>query len=622
MSGTKIINVLRDDKLDDILHILRTTPAQEVIFVLPRKTRAFSKEEGFSILADESRELGKTILVLSESPEINALASSYNFGILTSSQNDDEDQDDQMGEEEIEDENYREKPISNDDDFEDIEGKTDEDGNEDSNRFIPVGNDESGEPNILLTASPKAPKSMNDILQPKSSDSININVKVNKKVEKPINVQLKKDAPPYLDQASEKNALNEIQNVWQSRRSSIVRSPAPSLKLPGFSLGPIVSKLSKKMIWLYGGIVFVVFGFVIFISTGKAEITIKPQAHTLDFHLDVSVSDGFTTVDLESRKIPGQLFSIEKKVEESFNSTGEKDVVQKARGKITVYNEYGTTPQVLIATTRFESETGLVFRTLKTVTVPGTKVQNGNITPGSIDVEIIADKAGDAYNISAGKFTIPAFKEKGDMDRYGKFYGRSVDQMKGGIIGKAKVVTEQDYINAKNKIEERILSEAEQELKVQASGLKMLELPKPAIKEITPSAAIDEATDSFKVSGTAEISTVAFKESDLQDLISKYVQSKNNVVVLPEKINLKFEEIKYDGSAKVLDFKVVVTGSAYGTVNEEKIIMDLMGKGENDIKNYLKNVEGVASARVRFTPFWVWKVPNNREKIELELDYN
>src|SRR2546425_3549259 len=88
MPSTKIINVLRDDRFDDILDIFRKTSAEEVIFVLPKKSRAFSKEESFSALAEESQELGKAVLILSENPEINAIATNYNFGILANGDDD------------------------------------------------------------------------------------------------------------------------------------------------------------------------------------------------------------------------------------------------------------------------------------------------------------------------------------------------------------------------------------------------------------------------------------------------------------------------------------------------------------------------------------------------------
>jgi hypothetical protein len=640
--GTKIINVLRDDKLEDILHIFRTTLAEEVIFVLPKKTRAFSEEASFSVLADESRELSKGVLILSENPEVNEIAANYDLGVLTSEGGQKNKRKAELVKS-IEDEEVAvaeptaytdsdndESDTEMQDDIDDVENDDDSEENKNEIGFPPleyqeeaVSNDSSVE--TILTATPKAPKSMNDILGPNPDDSIS--VKVKKKIEKPVNIGVKKEniksTPPVSD-FKEKTALDEIQNVWQRREApnKIYSGPAPGFKLPGFPVGKWASGLSRKYLYLYGLGVVVIFGIVVFVSTGKADVFIKPRVHALKFDLNITVSDQFVDIDSELRRIPGQLFSVDKKIEEVFTSSGEKDVVQKARGVITVYNEYGTTPQVLIATTRFESSDGLIFKTLKTITVPGTKVQNGTIIPGSITVEVIADKAGEIYNIEPGKFTIPAFKENGDNDRFEKFYGRSESAMKGGIVGKAKVVTEGDYINAKKEIEEKIIAETVNELNNQAAGLKILDIFNPTINDILPSAEIDEATDNFSVIGTAELNTIGFREEDLHRLIATYVESINSdIITFPDKLEVKYKDIKLNDDDKILEFTISVEGSAYSRINEEKIVMDLMDQGEDYITGYFKEIEGISSARVVLSPFWVWKVPSDINKIHVEIEY-
>ncbi len=644
--ATKIINVLRDDRLDDILEIFRNTSAEEVIFVLPKRAMAFSDEASFAALADESRELSKGVLILSENKEVNEIAASYDLGVLTSE--DSEGSKKKAKKETIEDDGEVDEPIaeavayggsdeSDEAEEEEIQSDVDEARDEEDKEeaeketgFPPVEYQEeavSGNPPVetILAAAPKSPKSMNDILGPNPDDSVS--VKVNRKPEKPINVGVKKEpvkAPMPVQDFKEKTVLDEIQNVWQRREipQKSYTSSVKSFKLPSFPMSRWFSKLSKKTLYIYGLAVVVIFGAVVYVSTGKADIIIKPRAHALKFDLKISASDKFMTVDAELKKIPGQLFSVEKKTEETFPASGEKDVVQKARGKLTVYNEYGTTPQVLIATTRFESSDGLIFKTLKTITVPGTKVQNGKITPGSIEVEVIADKAGEAYNVEPGKFTIPAFKEKGDNDRYGKFYGRSDAAMKGGIVGKAKVVTEQDYVNAKKKVEEKIVSETENELKNQAAGLKILGLSSPTIKEIVSSAQIDEATNSFTVSGSAELHTVGFKEEDLNKLVILYVESINaEVVTFTEKLKIDFKDTKFNNETKILEFTISVDGPAYSKINEEKVVGDLMGKGEDYIKDYIKKAEGISSARVILSPFWVWKVPKDKNRVHVKMEY-
>src|SRR3989344_7896399 len=82
MASTKIINVLKDDKFEEILDLFKNTSAQEVIFVLPKTSKAFKSEEHFVILENEAGKLSKKISLLCSNPETNKLAKKYKFDVL------------------------------------------------------------------------------------------------------------------------------------------------------------------------------------------------------------------------------------------------------------------------------------------------------------------------------------------------------------------------------------------------------------------------------------------------------------------------------------------------------------------------------------------------------------
>ncbi|MBI2674381.1 MAG: hypothetical protein HYX22_01430, partial [Candidatus Yanofskybacteria bacterium] len=83
MGATKIINVLKDDKFEELLDIVKETDASEVVFVLPKQTRAFKPEEHFVVLADEAKNSDKSISFLCSNPKVNELAKKYNFDVLS-----------------------------------------------------------------------------------------------------------------------------------------------------------------------------------------------------------------------------------------------------------------------------------------------------------------------------------------------------------------------------------------------------------------------------------------------------------------------------------------------------------------------------------------------------------
>lgn len=103
---------------------------------------------------------------------------------------------------------------------------------------------------------------------------------------------------------------------------------------------------------------------------------------------------------------------------------------KKATGKITVYNNYSTTPQRLILNTRFQSPDGRIYRLATSLMVPGKTIMNGKETPGSVDAVVIAEEEGAQYDIGPTRFTIPGYI--GDP-RYESMYGVSMEEITTGV---------------------------------------------------------------------------------------------------------------------------------------------------------------------------------------------
>src|SRR3989344_1645739 len=83
MGATKIINVLKDDKFEELLDIVKKSEASEVIFVLPKKSRAFKTEDHFEKLGNEASSNNKSVSFLCSNPEVNEFARKYGFDVLT-----------------------------------------------------------------------------------------------------------------------------------------------------------------------------------------------------------------------------------------------------------------------------------------------------------------------------------------------------------------------------------------------------------------------------------------------------------------------------------------------------------------------------------------------------------
>ncbi len=656
MGATKIINVLRDDKFEELLDIVKKTDASEVVFVLPKNARAFKSEGHFVVLADEARDLAKSIAFLCSNPEVNELAKKYNFDILSTKTEPakprtikpktlkpepiaipvairDGDFDDDMDDEEeetIKEEKEEDNEPASVEDY--SEAKEEEDykeertGEETVEEDAPYGTelDESGnsvydeeeEIGEAVVASAKT-RGMSDVVSPSTSKQI----KIAQKDKRPIKIATHTEEEDIQSVFSK--GRESADNIWADIAKPHILKNRKLGRNFNFKFKNFPKKRGVAVLLIAS---VVVLTFIIFLTTGSARIEIRPRAQELSTQLKVVISPSSSSIDNSSNRIPGQLFTVSKSASNEFSATAEKDAVQKSRGTITIYNEYSTSPQPLVATTRFEyiqndKESGLIFRTLQSVTVPGMKVESGVVIPGKINVEVIADKAGRNYNISAGDFGIMAWREKGDTAKYDKMYGKSSDSMHGGILGKAKVVSEFDYNNAKDQLTEKIKSNISESLSVQSAGLELLTGIEAKIDSIESTAEIDDAADKFTMTVNGFITTVGFKKEDLLALIANHIDKTSGLMLVPEKLELSYKDAVVNPSNNTLETVVVIGGQGYAKIDQRDIAANLMGKNEAQIKDYLGSVKDIDSAKVILSPFWVKKIPKNKDKVDITLTF-
>ena len=570
MSSTKIINVLKDDSFQEIIDIFKATSAEEVIFVLPKSARAFKKEEQFASLREEAKTLDKSVSFLCSSLEINDLAKKYRFEVLLAHSA-------SLGQARSPEVRKKSNPSR----LTPTETSSIDIVNEIEDFYAePATSDDS----ISISQPTKTEevfvddRRLDDIFVPEVKDQHNIKVAGTREKALPVQVN-------------------------QDNKEHKIRRPTHRTVLIFLTCATVV-----------------ILGAVIFITAGKARITIKPVSQPLDLSLTIFTSDDVSSTSLANMAIPGQLFNIQKTVSQDFTATGRVDVAQKARGAITVYNELST-DQPLIATTRFESADRHIFHTLTSIVVPAGKISSGKFVPGSKEVQLIADKAGSEYNVPAGPFTIPAFKEQGAAEKYQKVYGRSTAPILNGTSGQSTIVTETDLSAARQTLTTQLTANIQDELETQINGLKIINDRQIVVSNPVSTSPVDAKTATFQVNLSGSLKTVGFKESDLNALVAQYVDTQKNMTTLPDKLVLTYDKTKWDDTKNGLSFTIHVTGPSYTKIDQQKIITDLLGKNDAEMRAYLGAVTGISSAHVSLSPFWVKSIPSNKDKVQVELSY-
>ena len=619
MSSTKIINVLKDDSFSEILDIFKATPAEEVIFVLPKSAKAFKKEEHFADLRTEAKSLGKAVSFLSSSPELNDMAKKHKFDVL-------------LARSPVPPKVSKPGKINSIDVVNEIEDFYSEPADASESISIkPVKHAEEDDLDLdtpteeYVPVAAVASRRLDDVFVPEKDNQHD--VKVSGKAEKAQPVAVRQD--DFADESEDSTNDREIKSMWAAQAAPEIRTAASqrswskwfrkSSSTQTVSVKPRRSgpPAHRTGLIALACVAIVVLGTVIFVTTGKAQITIQPASNPLDVKLTVFTSDNIPAVDPVGLSLPGQVFNIQKSISQDFPATGHVDVAQKARGSLTVYNELSTTQQ-LVATTRFQSADGHIFHTMTSITVPAAKTTNGKLIPGSIPVQIIADKAGSDYNVPVGLFTIPAFKEKGDTEKFSKVYGQADAPIHSGTSGQSTVVTDADLASGKQALSAQLATNIQNELKAQIAGLTVIDNGQVTFAQ--PSSTNPTAsTFNMNLSGT--LKTVGFKQTDLDALIAQYVDTHSNESVVASKLTLTYDDIHWDDARNGLVFTVHVTGPGYSKIDQNKIVTDLMGLNDAQIKAYLGGISAISSAHVSLSPFWVRSVPKSQDKIKVDLSY-
>lgn len=376
----------------------------------------------------------------------------------------------------------------------------------------------------------------------------------------------------------------------------------------------------KKFIFIVLALVAIfVFVFSMMTVFSSASLVLVPKSQEIDVSMNlVAVSDN------DQSGVKYEIIKFSKIKNEKVEATAEEAVENKASGKIIIYNNFSTEPQRLIVRTRFETPDGLIFRIPESVNVPGKSIKNGIETPGSVEVEVFADEAGEKYNIEKTDFTIPGFKN--DASRFKGFYARSSTEMSGGFVGKMKTVSEQQRIE----IMDRIEKEAQEELKMEIKSKIPSDLVLVDGSVFFQSKDVPQSEESSLVILGKEITAYALA-LDRRDLSEGIISAYQNQLVdwkgIVSYID-DFSGLKIINSPEDVDFTTRINLEIKGLakviaqINTQEIGERLIAAPKKEAGNLINDVPGIVSVTATIRPMWKQTFPSDSSKIEIKTSPN
>lgn len=367
---------------------------------------------------------------------------------------------------------------------------------------------------------------------------------------------------------------------------------------------------SKKWFYISSVLLVLVIAFAVSALFKSSAIKVSPKQETR------TLSESFVAKKDVATGLGFQTVTVTKDVEKTAVATGEEKVDRKSSGKIIIYNNYNNQPQKLVATTRFQTQEGLIFRLVSPVTVPGREVKDGKTVPGSIEVTVEADKPGVSYNVGLKDFTIPGFK--GDP-KYTAVYARSKTEMTGGFSGMQKVVSKEALETAdkemKTELESTLLKDIEAQIPANfvsyKNGLSFVFEPTVQVP--------DSAKDSVVLRKKARVTAIIIDRGAL----SKAVLAKLMPETDPETIkisnlsDLNFNVVQGSDVDKQIAFTLAGDANFVWAIDESKLKTELLGLSKKSAKVVISSYPAVSEAWIETKPFWNQTIPKNPEKVTL-----
>ncbi|MBI3120176.1 MAG: baseplate J/gp47 family protein [Candidatus Kerfeldbacteria bacterium] len=370
-----------------------------------------------------------------------------------------------------------------------------------------------------------------------------------------------------------------------------------------------VRSYAKYVIGFSVLVILVVIAVVYFaLSRTTISATTIPQSTATEFSLTLTDTRDETPLTLQGHSV-----EVEETLTKSFQAfESVSEIPDTAHGTVTIVNDT-TRSQPLVEQTRLLSESGVLFRTQRSITVgPRNRV----------DVEVKADQTGAAGNVGPTKFTIVALHPSSQS----VIYGVSESAMTGGLRT-ASVVSKEDLDRAKDEVLDAVTktskTSAQTKLTEQYPAEFILDdVTSRVIQQETTNAEAGEQVESLDVTTTVRLRAVSVNRDQLQKMLTQELSNDltEHQQLLPDSVNALYSLTVPSGSDEI---KLLVRASALSDVKNTHPMFDkskLVNLDRSSVQQYFSAFPEIQSVEVDFSPFWAFQTPAIPEHITLVIN--
>ena len=425
---------------------------------------------------------------------------------------------------------------------------------------------------------------------------------------------------------------NEVIQLDNTTKKPSVLPPAASPALGSTAAKPKKDrKLSvpnffsfRKRLVLIGLAILLLIGgwYVAFFVMPKATVTIVTNSSDIEARMSLTLDTAARSVDAEKLILPSETKQEQKSSTGQAPATGQENRGAKAGGSIKLSMADCSQNSVTVpAGTGLSTSDGLVFitqasATLSSIQVGGTCRNNDFPAISTQSVTVEAQKGGANYNVQPTTFkSAPSGVN-----------ATSSDAMTGGTDQIVKIVQQSDIDAAKQKV---AAGQDQDSIKKQLQS--RLEDDNLYVLAATFNAGAPNENISVKAGDEAENVTVTqavtytmfgVKKDDLKKIIDTKLKAEIKSAeqsILDDGLDSARISVGTPGAGPQLKADVFVTGTVGPKIDIDSIKTAIVGMKSGNVKDRIKQTDGVEDVKVKYSPFWITKAPK-ADKITVEFE--
>lgn len=416
------------------------------------------------------------------------------------------------------------------------------------------------------------------------------------------------------------------ESLGNNERKGVVPAPLSILsallnkhKLPNL---PFISlpSVPKLFLILPAIIILLITLGAFYLATVRAIVTLQMEPKKIDDSMTVTLSANSEN-DLSQKILATQEIRTELEGTDSISTTGKKDIGDKAKGTITLYNNTDNKTTITSGTI-ISSSNDLAYITSDDVSIASASGDASSPKPGTASVKVVAKNIGSEYNLPSNtKFSIEGFTSS-------SLAGKNESAFSGGSKKSVTVVDKKDIDNLIEKLTKQLENKAKETLKDKAgAGQQILPVFTAAtLSKKSFNADVGEEASKLTLKGTVTFTTLAYKTEDLGKIAQAAIQGKyNQDLSLSDKgIVTELQDIKpkKNGDATA---SLVMDAGLLPKIDKTSIVQQITGKSFLDATSYLQTLPQVSGAVIELSPSipLIPKIlPQVSQNIEIKIKTN